>query len=86
MVLLMVLLHSMPYFFFLYRSPSSSLSTVFEAISSNKHDVLSINTFANVFDFEDFIIYHNNWLAVSGELIDLVNSVIIFLIQMTLLR
>ena len=31
----------MSYFFFLYRSPSSSLSTVFDSISSNIDEVLS---------------------------------------------
>ena len=49
-----VLLHSVPYFFFLYRSPSSFLCTVFDAISSNIHEVISINPSANVFAFGDF--------------------------------
>ena len=31
----LALLHSVSYFFFLYRSPSSSLCTVFDSISSN---------------------------------------------------
>ena len=31
----LALLYSLPYFFFLYRSPSSSLCTVFDSISSN---------------------------------------------------
>ena len=31
----LALLHSVSYFFFLYQSPSSSLSTVFDSISSN---------------------------------------------------
>ena len=37
------------YLFFLYRSPSSSSCTVFDAISSNTDVVLSINPSANVF-------------------------------------
>ena len=39
----LALLHSVSYFFFLYRSPSSSLCTVFDAISSNIDDVLLTN-------------------------------------------
>ena len=31
----LALFHSMPYFFFLYRSPSPSLCTIFNSISSN---------------------------------------------------
>ena len=38
-------------FFFLYESPSSSLCTVFDAISSNIDEVLSINPSPNVFVF-----------------------------------
>ena len=37
------LLHSLSYFFFLYRSPSSSLCTVYDFISSNIDEVLSMN-------------------------------------------
>ena len=54
----LALLYSVPYFFFLYRSPSSSLSTVFAAISSNINEVLSINRSTNVFVFGDFNVYH----------------------------
>ena len=43
------LLHSVSYFFFLYQSPSSSLCTVFDSISSNIGEVLSTNPSANVF-------------------------------------
>ena len=39
----LALLHSVSYFFFLYRSPSSTLCTVFYSISSNTDEVLSIN-------------------------------------------
>ena len=76
--------HSVSYFFFLYRSPFSTLCTVFDSISSNIDEVLSINPSANVFVFEDSII--RTGLSISVELIDLVNSVITFLSQMTLLR
>ena len=47
-------LHSMSYFSFLYQSPSSSLCTVFDSISSNIDEVISINPSANVFVFGDF--------------------------------
>ena len=76
-------LHSVSYFFFLYQSPSSSLCTVFDSISCKIDEVLSINPSANVFVFGDFNVHHKDWLT---YLIDLVNSVIIFLSQMTLLR
>ena len=39
----MVSLHSVSYFFFLYQSPSWPLCTVFDAISSKIHEVLSVN-------------------------------------------
>ena len=44
----LALLHSISYFFSLYRSPSSSLCMVFDSISSNVDEVLSINPSANV--------------------------------------
>ena len=56
----------MSYFFFLYRSPSSSLCTVFDSISSNIDEVLSINPSANVFVFGDFKVHHKDWLTYSG--------------------
>ena len=62
----LVLLHSVSYFFFLYRLPSSSLCTVFDSISSNIDEVFSINPSANVFVFGDFNIHHNDWLTYSG--------------------
>ena len=58
------LLHSMPYFFFLYRS---SLCTVFDSISSNIDEVLSMNPSANVFVFGDFKVHHKDWLTYSGR-------------------
>ena len=62
----LALLHSVSYFFFLYRSPSSSLCTVFDSISSNLDEVLSINPSANVFVFEDFNVHHEERLTYSG--------------------
>ena len=62
----LALLHSVFYFFFLYRSPSSSLCTVFDSISSNIDEVLSINPSANVFVFGDFNVHHKDWLTYSG--------------------
>ena len=82
----LALLHSVSYFFFLYRSPSSLLCTVFDSISSNIDEVLSINPSANVFVFGDFNVHHKDWLTYSGGTDRLVNSVIIFLSQTTLLR
>ena len=62
----LALLHSVSYFFFLYRSPSSSLCTVFDSISSNIDEVLLINPSVNVFVFGDFNIHHKDWLTYSG--------------------
>ena len=62
----LALLYSLPYFFFLYRSPSLSLCTVFDSISSNIDEVLSINPSANVFAFGNFNIHHKDWLTYSG--------------------
>ena len=56
----------MSYFFFLYRSPSSSLCTAFDSISSNIDEVLSINPSANVFVFGAFNVHHKDWLTYSG--------------------
>ena len=67
----------MSYFFFLYRSPSSALCTVFDSISSNIDEVLLINPSANVFVFGDFNVIIRTGLPILVELIDLVNSVII---------
>ena len=62
----LALLHSVSYFFFLYRSPSSSLCTVFDSVSSNIDEVLLINPSANVFVFGDFNVHHQDWLTYSG--------------------
>ena len=53
-------------FFFFYRSPSSCFCTVFNSISSNIDEVLSINPSANVFVFGDFNVHHKDWLTYSG--------------------
>ena len=60
------LLHSVSYLFFLYWSPFSLLSTVFDSISSNIDEVLLINPSANVFLFRDFSVHHKDWLTYSG--------------------
>ena len=85
----LALLHSLSYFFFLYRSPSSSLCTIFYSVSSNIDEVLSINPSANVFVFGDFNFYHKDWLTypvrtdrpgeiiISSDLIQIVNFVIL---------
>ena len=62
----LVLLHSVSYIFFLNQLPSS-LSTVFNANSSDIDYVLSINPSANVLFFRDFNIHHNNWLTYSSN-------------------
>ena len=56
----LALLHSASYFFFLHQSHSSSLCMVFDSISSNIDEVLSINSFANVFFFGDFNVHHKD--------------------------
>ena len=62
----LALLHSVSYFFFLYRSPSSSLCTVFDSILSNTDEILSINPSANAFIFGDFNVHHMYWITCSG--------------------
>ena len=56
----------MSYFFFLYRSPSSPLCKVFDSISSNIDEVLSINQSADVFVVGDFNFHHKDWLTYSS--------------------
>ena len=43
-----------------------SLCMVFDSISSNVDEVLSINPSTNVFIFGDFNVYHKDWLTYSG--------------------
>ena len=47
----LALLDSVPYSFFLYRSPSSSLCTVFDSVSSKIDENLSINPAACLWRF-----------------------------------
>ena len=82
----LALLHSVSYFFFLYQSPSSSLCTAFDSISSNIDEVVSINPSANVFFIGDFNAHHKDQLTYSSGTDRLVNSVLIFLSQTTLLK
>ena len=65
----LALLHSVSYFFFHYRSPSSALCTVFDSIS--------LQTLMSII---------RAGLPILVGLMNLVNSAIIFLLQMTLLR
>ena len=58
--------------FFLNWSASSSLCTIFDAISSNIDEVLSINWSANIFVFGDFNAHHNDWLSYSNDLFQMV--------------
>ena len=51
---------------FLYRSPSLSLCMVFDAISYNIDEALSINPSANELVFGDFNVCHKNCLIYSG--------------------
>ena len=76
----------MSYFCFLYRSPSSSLCKVFDSISSNT-DEFSRSTHLLMFlSLKTLTSIIKTGLPILVELINLVNSVIIFLSQMTLLR
>ena len=61
----LALRHSVSYLFILYRLLSSSLCTVFDSISSNIDEVLSISPSANVFVFGDFNVHHKDWLTYS---------------------
>ena len=82
----LALLQLVSYFFFLCWSRSLLLCTVFDSISSKTDEVLSINASANMFVFGHFNVHHKDWLTYSDGIDRLVNSVIIFLSQMTLLR
>ena len=80
------LFHSVTYFFFLYRSPSSSLCRVFDSTSSNIDEVFSINPSANVFVFGDFKVHHKDWRTYSGQTDRPGETCYNFLCQMTLLK
>ena len=60
------LIHSESYLFFVYWSSPSSWRTLFDAVSSNTDEVVSISPTANVFVSGDFSIHHENWLTCSG--------------------
>ena len=62
----LALLHSVSYFFCIHRSSSSSLCTVFNAVSSDIDEVLSVNPSANVFVLGDFNVHYKDWLTYSG--------------------
>ena len=62
---LLVLLHSVSYFFILCWSHFSSLCMDFDSISSNINEVLLINPSA-VFVFRDFKVHDKDWLTYSG--------------------
>ena len=61
----LALLHLVSYFFFIYRSPSSLLFTVFESISSNIDEILSINPSANAFVLGVFNVHYKDWFTYS---------------------
>ena len=83
----LVLLHLFSHFFFLFRSPTSSLCAVFGSVSSNVDEVLSINPSAiMLLPLETLTSIIRTGLTILVELINLMNSVIIFLSQMTLHR
>ena len=74
------------YFFFLHQWPFTSLCTVFDSISCNIDEVLSINPSALCLSLETLTSIMRTGLPILLELIDLVNSVIIFLSQTNLFR
>ena len=53
-------------YFFLYQSPSLTLCTVFDTISSKIDEVLLINTYANAFVFGDFNLHQKDWITYCG--------------------
>ena len=62
----LALLHSVSYFFFLYRLPFLYLCRFFDSVSSNIDGVLSSNLYANVFVFGDLNVHNKDWLTYSG--------------------
>ena len=58
---------------------------VFDSISSNIDEVLSVNPSANVLVFGDFNAHHKGWLTYSGGT-DRPGELVICLSQVTLLR
>ena len=78
------LLHSVSYIFFLFWLPSFSLCIVFDAVSSNIDDVFSFNSSAHVSVFGDFKVYDKDGQHILMKLIDMMNSDLVFLSQMTI--
>ena len=74
----LTLLRSVSYFL-LSQSPSSPLCMVFDSVSSNINEVLSVNSSANVFVFGGFNIHHHHkdWLI----LVELVDLTLVFILQ-----
>ena len=70
----LALLHSVPYFFFLYGPPSSSLSTIFYSVSSNIDEVLSITHLLMLLSLETLMSIIKAGLPILVELINLLNS------------
>ena len=68
----LALLHSVSYFFSVYQSPSLSLCTIFDSISSNIGEIISINPSANILSFETStsvirtVLPSLDWLTYSG--------------------
>ena len=81
----LALLHSVSYFFFPYRSPSSSLSTVFDSVSSNVDEVLAITHLLMCLSLGTLTSITRTGSTILVELTDLVNSDTISPSQMTLL-
>ena len=61
----LALLHSVSYYFFLYLSLSSSSCTVFDAISSNSVNVLSVHPSVCLWRLGDLSIYHKDYLRLA---------------------
>ena len=78
LVFRLALLHSVSYFFFLYRSPSSSLFLVFYSISSIIDEVVSINPSANVLVFGDINVHHKDWVTYSGGISNNLTQIVNF--------
>ena len=62
----LALLHSVSYFFFPLSITFFVFMHVFDSISCNIDEVLSINPSAHVFVFADFNVHHKDWLTYSG--------------------
>ena len=70
----LALFHSISYFFFLYQSPSSSLCTVFDSITSNVDEVFSIKPLINLYvsgSLNSAIIFKSS-VIISNDLFQMV--------------